>query len=127
MAKTICSPRSTPDRRWRSSFQPILPDPTVPGVRFFAADFLLDTPNAYLLVPNGIRCKYTTIRFTSATPEASFAKRATSRRWPSWVTPEQVPPILTQRRLQRNLLAIIHRICSGPVMACARRDALVHG
>jgi len=25
-------------------------------------------PNAYLLVPNGIRCKYTTIRFTSATP-----------------------------------------------------------
>ena len=44
MAKTICSPRSTPDRRWRSSFQPILPGPTVPGVRFFAADFLLDTP-----------------------------------------------------------------------------------
>ena len=33
MAKTICSPRSTSDRRWRSSFQPFLPGPAVPGVR----------------------------------------------------------------------------------------------
>jgi predicted TIM-barrel fold metal-dependent hydrolase len=41
-----------------------LPGPTVPGVAPFAADFLLDTTRAaYLLVRNGIRCKYPNIRF----------------------------------------------------------------
>ena len=41
-----------------------LPGPTVPGVAPFAADFLLDTTRAaYLLVRNGIRRKYPSIRF----------------------------------------------------------------
>ena len=41
-----------------------LPDPTVPGSAPFAADFLLDTTRAaYLLVRNGIRRKYPSIRF----------------------------------------------------------------
>jgi 6-methylsalicylate decarboxylase len=42
-----------------------LPGPTVPGIAPFAADFLLDTTRAaYLLVRNGIRRKYSNIRFT---------------------------------------------------------------
>ena len=41
-----------------------LPGPTVPGVAPFAVDFLLDTTRAaYLLVRNGIRRKYSNIRF----------------------------------------------------------------
>ena len=41
-----------------------LPGPTVPGVLPFAADFLLDTTRAaYLLVRNGIRRRYPSIRF----------------------------------------------------------------
>ena len=41
-----------------------LPGPTVPGIPPFAADFLLDTTRAaYLLVRNGIRSKYSNIRF----------------------------------------------------------------
>ncbi|TMS51836.1 amidohydrolase family protein [Mycobacterium sp. DBP42] len=41
-----------------------LPGPVVPGVVPFAADFLLDTTRAaYLLVRNGIRRKYPTIKF----------------------------------------------------------------
>ncbi|MEW2483502.1 amidohydrolase family protein [Mycobacterium sp. NPDC049093] len=41
-----------------------LPAPTVPGVPPFATDFLLDTTRAaYLLVRNGIRHKYSNIKF----------------------------------------------------------------
>ena len=41
-----------------------LPGPVVPGVLPFAADFLLNTTRAaYLLVGNGIRRKFTNIRF----------------------------------------------------------------
>jgi predicted TIM-barrel fold metal-dependent hydrolase len=41
-----------------------LPGPTVPGLPPFAADFLLDTTRAaYLLVRNGIRQRYPSIRF----------------------------------------------------------------
>jgi predicted TIM-barrel fold metal-dependent hydrolase len=41
-----------------------LPGPIVPGVPPFAADFLLDTTRAaYLLVRNGIRTRYSKIRF----------------------------------------------------------------
>lgn len=41
-----------------------LPGPPVPGVAPFAADFLLDTTRAaYLLVRNGVRARYSRIRF----------------------------------------------------------------
>src|ERR1700758_502798 len=41
-----------------------LPGPTVPGVPPWATDFLLDTTRAaFLLVRNGIRCRFPNIRF----------------------------------------------------------------
>ena len=75
--------------------RPICPASTVLGVRFFAADFLLDTTRtAYLPVRNGIRGKCTNIRFILSHAEGFVPAPATAWRWPSWVTPEQVAPML---------------------------------